>query len=703
MADWKTPGIYVGGIFVPAQQFSWSLTPGVLPYTNSFTVPQGPINDALLALANPVTLKLVVTGGTTGAPDPWQGEFKRIHLLEPKYIDPYHVLWTVADTRWEWRGLKLYFSYNKTRQKNEVGIGTTSPSTDPASLRTPFDTFGVGRYLKHTINTNKPWNMKEIIELVLEKLFIPLDKAVSDDAGAYILENIEQNGADIYSGLAQLLSSSRLNLGIKTNGEAYVYSTDYFDNAQFAPLLTWQTLPRTSPGILYTQDNSRMRPKKINVRFERKEEIRVVAGTLAEVPADSPIVISPNPPVWTQQDIDNWRVIGCENVMPVPLPVTSAISGREFQIGEWIPIFEYIQSLPATLTDAQIRTAFFAEKLERILAKAIAAAQGTNEDEVNEVYTQQIVSAIKAHYRQTYRFDPFFVDRIESWEPKRVAVLDNYWRFSPPSPLFADYCVIPRHRHPSLAKRSALWDVQAYNRIVTTTDPKRQFPTPGTVSVVNGPLGIFRVSYPPPTDMVVKRIIPSALDNPPYTSLVAADNLLVKSTLSSAHTLDTVISVVWHTDRLSDFGGPNKYYHVNLDFTNEGGKGPDLDYLSTTEHARLQVREINTNNTIKQDPDVPVNLGILEAIAKAEAGKLMNQFKDRPSGYLTLAGYHSFKLLGHMRAITYSFSPARGFETVLDMRSQVPDPTLEQQLPQKVIDFLNRHVSRGDNKNEMVS
>jgi hypothetical protein len=700
MGDFKCPKITIGNVEIQEQNFYWSLTAGVLPFSRTILL-HNSLDSRLQAVPNPTSIRIEVTGGTRISPETVVEQFDGIWICKPKRIDPVHTAWVLADARWGWRGKALYFSYNKTRIKNQKGIGVQAPDNEPAALRKQFDTFRQGRYLPWSVKDGQePYHMKEIIEIELAKLGIPIDPTVSDDKGSFIVENVEFNGIDIYRGLAWLLNQSRLGLGIKQTGEVYVYSLDWYQESGVNAVITNQDRLKTRPGRLYSQEQKRIRPRKIQVRFERKVETRIVDTTSEDTKTGVPNPITPRPPVWTQQDIDNWRVIGCENVICIPYPTTSPLTGREYNIGEYMPVWEYLSSLE--LTHADVRENWFTGLLEHKVAKKLNDDAGGGWNVINEQKARQLVSAIRRDYRQLYKIDPWFVDRMEFWEATRVAIINNYDRFAPRSPLFSDFCVIPAIRHPAWAKRTALWDDHSYNWIVNDRDPYRRRPTAGTVVAESTALGVFRISYPPLIDQVVRKLVPSALDPLPTPFLSSDNSDLAESHLASDHTLETILSVVWSTDKNSDFSGKNKFYTVNLDFANLGGLAPPFEYVSNLEYARIPCKELNEEGEVTQDNKEVINEGILEALANAEGAKLINQYLDRHSGMVTLSGFVKIKIVGNLQQVIYAFSPAGGLETTIDMRATPPAPGLEQILNQKQLDFIKQHVARGDHRNEVI-
>jgi len=99
--------------------------------------------------------------------------------------------------------------------------------------------------------------------------------------------------------------------------------------------------------------------------------------------------------------------------------------------------------------------------------------------------------------------------------------------------------------------------------------------------------------------------------------------------------------------------------------------------------------------------DTPQNKGVLEAIAQSESAKILNQYRDRLHGLATLAGFVNIEIQGHIRAITYSFTPTSGLETTIDMRNTVPFKIKEEFLSQKQIDYLRRQVPKGSFSNDI--
>jgi len=396
-----------------------------------------------------------------------------------------------------------------------------------------------------------------------------------------------------------------------------------------------------------------------------------------------------------------------------------------WNIGEYVPMWKFIEDVG--FTEEHVRSYFCSNQL----AILFAIKTGANYDKSRLQLAFQITSAIKKHYRQTYQIDPFIMDRIARWETRRVAVQDNYSRFSPPSPVWSDYCFVPNSAVPIVAKKLGNWGVgKYYNIFIDQLDPNRELPTPANLSIVNQSLGIFRIEYPRDIHKNIKQIIPSAIEeatNPGMVLSTAALNTSIK--LAENHTMEAIISVVWNLDRFDRFssrsenynnllslvqkgadaeaGGleastkvnDSKYKTITLDYSRKGGEGPTLEYLSKLDYARYKFPEIAGEGQI-QEKDA-ANIGNLEAMAQSEGAKLINQYLDRVSGTATYAGAitGALKLIGNISSIVYSFSSGRGLETRLTLAESTPTPEIQQTLDQDTLSYLQRQVSRAEEKN----
>ena len=703
-----TPLYSIGGVPLIDQAFSWMLTPGPQPYIRQFITRKGSLNDRLKALENPTYLELAVDHGTGKTLTRKTIRFEKVYLLQPKEIDDFTVAWQLADTRFSWRGMKLYFSYNKTREQNLKGVfAPPLGKNTPAELRRPFDRFSTGRYVDWSVKDNgQAYNIAEIIELQLKELGI--STANIDTDNSYIQENLEMSGVPLYSGLAQLLAMGRHNLSVDKNGNAYVYSLDFFDENQVNLLGTVAGYNKISPATLYLQDMKRIRPKIITVRFEQLEEVRLVGSTTEEdaltKPSDKlPLASIPVPlqsQIITRDDVTERRAIGCQNVIQVPIE----LPGQTFQLGQYVPMWEYLNFVGISVDD--VREFFLAQTLPIVVLKNMSTKFGIAISNQFTNYAYQIANRIKQDFRQLWQIDPNLVDQIKSIQTRRVAVIDNYSRFAAPSPVWMDYVTVVNQRLAGIAK--GIYSFAEHNRnwVVDDEDPLRSKPTPHSLQVINRDLGLVRVTTTQDIYGVISEIIPSAVDKLPIMRRRQPDtiNYWQDARLREQHTFEALVGIIWNTDLAGVFNSPLKFYDVDVDFSNLGGVGPKIEYLSSWDTARFASRQVNGNiegDSINSSISValPINQDILEAIAASEAARLINQLRDRVAGKVELAGIVDGQLMGTMNYIEYSFTKSDGLKTVFNFMDAPPDPRIEQTIDSKSLAYLKRQIPRANRAN----
>lgn len=705
---WECPNITIGGLPIPEQKFHWGLSAGPTPYITEFWTAASEY-PKFLALKNPIEIIIQVTGGTNGEPEPKTIKIENAWLLAPARISDRECIWRIADSRYTWQGRMLTFSYNKTRIKNDVTSVLPPTEMTPAKLREPYDTFSQGRYILRTVKkSGKPYSIGEIIATEFDKLGIPFYNANNQDL-SFMIENVECVGESMPKAIAYLCQLGRLNIGITLEGKVYAYSIFSYEYQNENMLTYIEALYKTSPGTIYKQDKRKIRPFAIDIHFEKEIETWFSVGEVAttilanDYKNKKVVGISPIADVWTAQDISDRRVIGLINVIQAPLPVT--IDGVEINIGEWVPMHKFLTAYG--LTDQFVREKYFSGIMETDLSRQLKTSLGIAYDQAQRI-AYHVCSAIKESYRQIFMIEPYWMDRIKSWRPRRVAVINNFDRYSQVSPLFADYCTIPYLRNPFQAKGVASWGHEPQNWVVDDEDPKRENPfTAGTVEVVNQPLGILKISYPKPMDQTTCMVLPFAVDNLPLPSVGGAQPYLSKCKIKSSYSLATIMSVIWDVDKDDNFA-PNgaaysndsKYWTVPVGLGTEGEREfHPFEYISDIERARFAIKK---DKYLPGSVSLPVNYAFLQALAHSEAARIIIGFKDFYAGVIVGAGYVPVKPVGNINIVLISFSPQKGLETIIDMCDSLPQPMIEHNLQQEHIDYLRKHVSRVDNAAETV-
>lgn len=698
--------ITLGGVPMEDQNFSWSAIPGASPFMRSFKFHKD-FYSKLASIGPRTNIQGEVWGTSINQPSKKSFKFDNVWIVEFRQVDEFFVEVVVADNRWSFRGKKLTCGYNHTRTRNQLSRAPLAYNNTPAELSENFRVFSPGRYLSWSVKSDrKPYSVREILHLEFQKLGIYFDPNIGDDIGSFIVENIEYDNVDIYSGLSELCGLSRLTLGIIPNGAIYVYSQDWYDRnlAQNFPNY-FNKYDDVTPTHIYLSDKKKSRPKSLTIRFKRKDETRIVLSGSENIAPNfewgaDPIPI-PNKyrKLYDDNDVSEGRIISCLNVIQTPIPIQIEVNRREgppqirtAQIGEYVPIADYFKAI--NLTEDYVKRFWFSSLLENKYAFDEEVRLGVLPNLQNRLLAIQKINPIRASYRQVFQIDPYWMDRIDKLEARRITIIDTYSRYTPTSPLFADFCTILKCRNPMIAKGLVPFREPSYNWNVLEQDPFHTNPIAGTVSVVNEKLGIFKINYQFDNFGQVAQIIPSCVNDRPDSAPVSANKLWIQSTLYDEFTMSTIMSIVWKAGRLGGYDDFRKYWFVPIQLqASDVGEGPEIEYLSDLEFARFPAREFDEEGNLRIDPSQCTNLGDIEAIANSEAKKIMNSYIDRVSGLMTIHGLYPGYLSGHMASITYTYNSSNGLSSTVDLRTQPPAPNVQETLPANVLRKVKRQIT----------
>jgi len=711
--DLPEASIKLAGVPLPQQHFEWRFTPGANPFMTSFRF-NLPEDSILKGAENPTSIEIRAFGRVGGAPNNVNLSIQNVHLMERRKPDAFHVLWEVADARFLWRGEKITLRNNITWKTNFLGNAVQTNSDNPALLRVQFDRFQKFRYLPWSVKKDgKPYTALEVLVLALAQLPSGKVTKIPPDNG-YILENIiylEEPAAVVLTSLA---AQARVDIGIGLDGKPYLYSIDELDLSGGLASVVPVSRPPVDGGVIYKQDLHRMRPPRARIKFAKRQEVYIFGIDDAEYSTDTdnriPIPAARLAQVGlTEKDAIEGRAVAARNVIQLPHDVTDPNTGQTRQRLTWMPFSEWITSTEVGLTHAKIRSSWFNGILE--ISHAIVQViqqKGFASISQPDLLALQRVAAVKQHYRQTWKIDPFWVWRWESWSNNRVSVVDPVTRFSNRSPLYADYCIVPKIRIPQWAKTQRLWKETAYNVLPDVDDPNRDQPySAGTVDVVDDQLGIFKVSYPPDTYQIISEIIPSGLDPVPVVSPAAASHLWQDTKLRNDFTLETIISVTPSVNFATDDADEGQFFEVVVPNTDaKNSRGPEIEFLSRVEVSRhpvtvgLTSKSLGLGETNIADAKaaiaqgIPVNVGVITATALSEATRIFHSYRDRSAGFAVFPGLDisKLKLFGQCKNIAIQFNAQFGMRTAYDISTPPTIPDLIHPLSEDVRRYLYKQL-----------
>ena len=716
-----TPEIKIGNVSIVGHDFVWRNIVGTRPYMGSFSV-RKEVSRELEELENPVNITYRLFGGVSAPISELNFTIQNVFLHDPRPANEFEVIWQYSDIRFLFRGEKMYYAYNVTRLNNARGVDIGGAGeTNPAVVRRQYlsNTFKTGRYVRGSVKENgDPFTISEIIEKEIEKinrrlritgqpslLFV---KKLNVNQGDYIVENMQESGVGVYSGLDRLLKMSRLEMGIRDDSTLTLFSVDFPDQSQIDLIEFLSRTKSIKPHRLYKQDLRKVRPKKIIISFEIMEEILckdtpVSSRRNTEIlerstsRSTSPSEIIPDGPFVTDARIRSRKIIPCINVIRVPFSIIQPNGEPFFNVGEYVPISTYLESLGSS--EEEIRNLWWRDNFLIRIRELLRGGTPTGQDQ--ESLGRKIVSEIRNSYRQLFQIDPAIFDDIDSWQAKRVAVIDAFSGYRPPSPVFQDYAIVPTVRNPEVVRErfSNFVPPRAIkNWLVDVEDPNRQFPTLPSIIIEEQSLGVFRAVFPHDVSTVIQHTIPSGIDPeiamaPEGTTLAGLSQFLINQNirLREKFTFEAMISVVWLFNPIvqlerGDTRHPKRYHLEEIDFSSfplGGAEGPDIEISTKREFAR-----VDFNNNI-------VNIEIISALARTLAAKAMNVFINRTVGIVEIGGKEDIDLDGNMNFVEYRFNAHEGMVTKVDMLQIPPDPEIIQILPDHVRRYLFAQLDRG--------
>lgn len=683
----KHPKITIGGVPLTAQRFTWGLTPGVMPYKAVYQFVDGPLVERLKAIQNPTTITVDVDGEIGGKGAAFSARIENVWIRQPIKVDAFHWAFEITDLRSRWEGQKWTWTANRTWRRNEFGAGFNLAAlgdNDPARLREQFDRFEKFRYLAWGKNprTEKPWTALELLVESLKDVYGGADVAVLAGDNGVVQENMEWREEPVQHVISELCSLARVEIGVSLDGKLHIYSSEeVLTPSAVMPI----DRPPVHGGVLYFQDLKRIRPKHVNVRFAKRKEVLVKSIDATTAPAVSPDgskpVIGPTRaangvtcPAITENDYITGKVVACWNVVKATRDFI--YNGTTYQKGQWVPMSIMIAYMG--FEDEEFRSKFFND----IFMMEYAVLRSGRPQDKPDIARLQEASAVKQAYRRIYQMDPYWVQRWETWDPKRAALIDYVTRFSLPTSTWIDFAMIPFVFMPQHAAFYPQWRDRLFNYELEKENGARTSAiTVAEISIGDQQMGVFSLDFPRDPDQVIDQFFPSVVDNPPQVSPAASAVLWdqEETKFHATHTLEAIVSV---TPAIGENGLPDASKYLTVSTPDENGaEGEPVEWLSQEEVARypyIQGLESDQVAISAASLNIPSNLGVLVALAQAQANISLSTFRDRWAGYVVWPGadISKLRLFGPCRAITIEFTPQTGLRSYYDLTEPLPIPQL---------------------------
>lgn len=494
----------VGGIPSIAQSTAqWRLTPGVAPVFADFDFTP---KDAALLLNSglkPLTVEMKGAGGKVV-------RIQNLYVIHEVSSDPPTVRrLRLADRRYFWKRNHIKQSFNVRR--NTAFKRLSTPATTVTSP-VKSDTWYAPYSLSGEVRSSRPWTAREILERIIDAVRaaepnaapFTIDAEVGVQFDNLPVENLELDDSAEQALMRVLAYLPGAQITVDQSGAARVYSVAAFSKSSQVESRTRPEIQRW--GTLTPIELGRIRPKDVEVLFTREIEVRLdfveAGGETVSVTAES---------ATSQFEV--------KNVLPVP-----DFALGDYVQGTWIPIVDALVAwgAPPFLGKAELDV----DDLRRAMVPfldfwgPLRLAGSTDPDA--DWFAR--ISALQAHYRQTFQIDKGFMDQISSWRAQRVAILDPEDGRPIQSPVYVDYAVIATQK--SMLATAAGQARLEYAENVTAQVKKGSAFTesarvaPATIQILDHDQGVFRINFQPADEFrKQEHIIPGNVNNVPSFDL----------------------------------------------------------------------------------------------------------------------------------------------------------------------------------------
>ncbi len=681
---------------------AWSQIPGTAPFELTIET-DGPAAESLFGAATLKGSKLQIDASLEGLGEQTI-EGLTITATSPSN-SPHTLRLNIADSRWTWRyGPMLKRSYNFTRKTGAVrkigDVGT------PTGAQVLVDDQGYAPWSLKDETT--VWRSKEIIEDVMNGYFG--EGGWEDRSGGVSLPDPIQE-LDVYGppsvGVGQLLArfGGILQVTVDLKGTPVLYNA--FDNAErvlvgldsaedrtYVPNTERKLFQVIGRPVWAVQNRRLERPSKVRIFFQRAIEIRI-DGTEAVGAAGGTTQRSGAPP-------------RLENVLS--LPEDAVIAGRSLPLTTWVTFDEYLTFLkgkqPTGLPDLT----------RKIIQKGwlIPVLEAYDELDPSGLWGRRI-SAIREHYRRTFRIDRRWVDRIRLFVARRVAIQDIENRGFAAAPIFQDYAEwrtwrgigsktakdLPKN-HEIVRNRFAVKSANGPGGIIAQPIPKLQ-QAPAIMTMKDPQQGIFTIDLVLDHTGNASRYVRSAVtkDSVPTDDISQKKIYLQEGELVSDFELSVVLTTIpgspndnrqLHVEEVS----PAQVSELVPGGTGLAADGPVMDIRvepqkmvarigwddgKRTEIYNLFGFEAGAARQGSVDIGEPINKQFLREFALAKAAQIYAQFADHVEGGLTTSLRPGLELAGIASAVTHGADPQDGAFTQVTMAPDPPGLDLGAVLP----------------------
>lgn len=491
----------------------WMLTEGVQPSVQTFDMAPADASS-LFAKKGPVTLKI----------EPPEGNPVEVTNLWVLHIEPGPNPWisriTMADRRWFWTYARVLIRMNLRRNigikrilRNDAFAVEFDRAPDVAFARFSLD--NKTRRFVALRTVQKTFEQLKDAEKEHHGVTFPLklDERIGNKIRGMPIEGLEIDDQGDMAVKRALSVLPEAGVTVDYDGTVVVFSRAGGDDAAIIKALMPETRDR---GHVDLVRNAKIRPKKVRVWFTRECELRF--DFIEQATVRNATVASGDGPLGDLRRL--------ENVLAIP-DYDLLVGTDTLPQGTWITVDQAFQSWPnmpllgvTRKLDHDLVQQALVPHMELFEALGLAGerpdGKGTLENWPGRI------AAVQNHYRQTFRINRQWMDRILSLREYRLATIDPQSGQRGPVRAYGDYAILYSQR--------ALWRSAKQNKKMDYAINRSAFPdggdfdinaetSPAVVRLVDHDQGILHLDYrgTDPLSGDTRMIIPSqiALDSMP--------------------------------------------------------------------------------------------------------------------------------------------------------------------------------------------
>lgn len=707
-----------GRLLAGSAPVRWTFIDGVQPSTAVFELLKPDVETLLSGGLAPVTLE--ISGGVGLGTE----KIDYLYVIsEVPADDPNHGRVLVADRRWWWRYRHVKRDYNVRRR---VGFRRVkNPSTQ--ELQPVAEDVWYAPWSTKDEDGAHPWTAREVVEDVLAAVLKKEQESCGylapsdvDEQAMHVNDlpienlNIDESGDEAVARVLRFMPE--MTVGVDADGTVRVYSRL---SGNEVPAITVSGPEIVGGGHVQRIDLPRPRPSAIKVLFSREVEVRYDVEELASTTSSS------------ARDKDDRFM---DNVLPVPdFELGTWCQGTWITFAEALTAWGVIPGLGRALDFDIIRQAMVA------FCDLWSMAQQYGEGAPDADWMGRL-AAVQQHYRQTYRINRRWRDRIHSISAYRVAVIDPESGMRAPAVAYSDYAQMGSMRAILAGGLEGGYVLNVAgspaSKDAEITDAMK--PAPARVSVVDSDQGIVRLDFLTDVLHLADRTLPGTVDNAPTTNLRRArfgpigwdslpkGNATAVPTLATPYRMALIVTVTPGSPNgaeqlhaitvkpgdiagllppaaragLNDCRGP--IMEVRVSPTPETtAKVAWMDSYREAIEKVMGVRALSKDETMPDLDPITVNAGDplapLDAIARAMAAAIYASLSDRPQGSKTIPLQSTIKLGGWLGSVSWEVT-TKG-EVLMQLRMREGGPALDMfaLMPTSVRRMILRLAQPGGN------